>query len=114
MNKHLLGIVLAAGCSSAAPSGTTLPRNAAPGSSQPEELARAYIAQRSPDRDASCFSYASEADTADAVVVAVRERHDDACGGDPGVEPVIARLRVHPSGTLNRYDVVDDAWHRIR
>jgi hypothetical protein len=111
MNKHLLGFVLVAGCSSAAPSATTLPRNAAAASSS--QLARAYIAQRSPDRDASCFAYVDEIDSDGAPVIAVREVHDDACGGDPGVEPVIARLRVHPAGMLERYDVVDDEWHPI-
>jgi hypothetical protein len=99
MNRYLLAVALVAGCGS---------------SPRPVELARSYIAQTSPGRDAGCFSYVSESDTADGVVIAVREHHDDACGGDPGVAPVIARLRVHASGSLDRYDVVADAWDRVR
>lgn len=64
-------------------------------------------------RDPSCFAYMSESSDAIGTVVAVRERHDDHCGGDPGVEPVIARLRVAPSGALEHYDTATDSWQPV-
>jgi len=30
--------------------------------------------------------------------IAVRERHDETCGGDPATEPVVDRFRLHKKG----------------
>lgn len=76
-----------------------------------EDRASAYMTKTA--RDPSCFAYMRESSNAAGTVVAVRERHDGACGGDPGVEPVIARLRVAPTGALERFDTATDSWQPV-
>lgn len=57
-----------------------------------------------------CLAYVVEARTDDAVDVGVRERHGGECGGDPAVEPIVARFRIHRSGAVERYEIVTDSW----
>lgn len=59
----------------------------------------------------SCVTYVTEETTSAYVVIAVRERHDARCGGDPDTAPVIDRFRVEgPSGRILVLDVVEDEW----
>lgn len=59
----------------------------------------------------SCVTYVAEETTAAHVTIAVRERHDARCGGDPGTAPVIDRFRVEEaSGRILVLDVVEDEW----
>lgn len=74
----------------------------------------AYLESRDPAHAAECWSFATEAGPGDYVAVDVRDKHGGACGGDPGVEPIIDRLRVHADGSLQRYDVIHDTWPAAR
>ena len=59
----------------------------------------------------SCLSYVEEAATSRRVTVAVREKHDATCGGDPDVSPIIDRFRVTlATGHIEFYDALEDEW----
>jgi hypothetical protein len=43
----------------------------------------------------------------------VREVHNEKCGGDPEVSPVVDRYQVYRrSGKIERWKPIDDSWHR--
>ncbi|RQP23482.1 hypothetical protein [Piscinibacter terrae] len=43
--------------------------------------------------------------------IAVRERHDETCGGDPATEPVVDRFRLHKKGKrIEWYSVVEGEY----
>jgi len=59
----------------------------------------------------SCLSYMVEERSRQRFDIAVREKHDKQCGGDPSVMPVVERFRVARSPVkLWRYDVVGDRY----
>jgi hypothetical protein len=59
----------------------------------------------------ACLTYVTEATTARHVTIAVRERHDHACAGDPASAPLIDRFRVEvASGRIQFLDVIEDEW----
>jgi hypothetical protein len=59
----------------------------------------------------SCLSYMVEERSIRSFDIAVREKHDKRCGGDPNVMPVVERFRVARSRVkLWRYDVVGDRY----
>ena len=58
-----------------------------------------------------CLAYEIEDSSPARFDIAVREIHDQRCGGDPAVMPVIERFRVGRSPLkLWRYDVVGDRY----
>lgn len=59
----------------------------------------------------SCLSYVEEEATSRRVTIAVREKHDATCGGDPDVSPIIDRFRVTlATGHIEFYDALEDDW----
>jgi len=44
------------------------------------------------------------------VEIAVVEKHNDQCKGDPNTQPVVDRFRVTNSGEITIYDLVDDRY----
>jgi hypothetical protein len=61
-----------------------------------------------------CVTFDTEETTRIYFEIAVREKHNKKCGGDPDTSPVIDRYRVNrASGKLERYDVSNDAWQRF-
>jgi hypothetical protein len=58
-----------------------------------------------------CLAYEIEESSKARFDIAVREIHDDRCGGAPEVMPVIERFRVGRGPVaVARYDVINDRW----
>ena len=58
-----------------------------------------------------CVTFDTEETTRTYFQVALREKHDKKCGGDPDTSPVIDRYRVNrASGKLDWYDAASDNW----
>ena len=58
-----------------------------------------------------CVTFDTEETTRTYFQVALREKHNKKCGGDPDITPVIDRYRVNrASGKLDWYDPVNDNW----
>jgi len=58
-----------------------------------------------------CVSFETEETTRIYFEVAVREKHNAKCGGDPETSPVIDRYRVNrASGKIEWNDAVNDTW----
>lgn len=71
--------------------------------------------QRGPAATKGCLAYEIEEGTRARFDIAVREVHDDRCGGEPSVMPVIERFRiVRRPVAVARYDVVNDRWLACR
>ena len=68
-----------------------------------------------PAASKGCLAYEVEESTASRFDIAVREIHDERCGGAPEVMPVIERFRIarRPVGVA-RYDAVNDRWFPCR
>jgi len=74
-------------------------------------LASWAMERRGPAAAKGCLAYEVEESTRTRFDIAVREIHDDRCGGDPDVMPVIERFRVtRRPAAIARYDVVNDRW----
>jgi len=59
-----------------------------------------------------CVTFDTEETTRIYFQVALREKHDAKCGGDPETSPVIDRYRVNrSSGKIEFYDAAADRWH---
>ena len=56
-----------------------------------------------------CVALVAEGSEAGAVTVAIREKHDAHCGGDPDVSPVVDRYLV-TSDTIKWYDALEDEF----
>ena len=62
-----------------------------------------------------CLAYEIEDSSSGRFDIAVREVHDERCGGDPAVMPVIERFRIARSPVkLWRYDVIEDRYRPCR
>jgi hypothetical protein len=58
-----------------------------------------------------CISFETEETTRTYFEIAVREKHDAKCGGDPETSPVIDRYRINrASGKIEWNDAVNEAW----
>ncbi len=58
-----------------------------------------------------CISYILEGLDDGASSIALREKHDANCGGDPDVAPLLDRFRVNPTkNTVEWYDAVEDEF----
>jgi hypothetical protein len=58
-----------------------------------------------------CVSFDTENTTRTYFEIALREKHDKKCGGDPDISPVIDRYRVNrASGKIERYKAAEDRW----
>ena len=58
-----------------------------------------------------CVTFDTEETTRTYFQVALREKHNKKCGGDPDTSPVIDRYRVNrASGKLDWYEAVSDSW----
>ena len=59
-----------------------------------------------------CVTFETEETTRIYFEIALREKHDTKCGGDPETSPVIDRYRVNrSSGKIELYDAAADRWH---
>jgi hypothetical protein len=101
---HLSFIVLLALVTAPAPAALT--------ESQAIEIVSLAVRQVNPGAPPDrCLAYQVEGKTLRAFDIAVRERHEGSCPGDPGTMPVIERFRVTRSPvTLWHYDVMIDAY----
>lgn len=71
--------------------------------------------RRGPAAARGCLAYEVEESTRRRFDIAVREVHDQRCGGEPDVMPVIERFRVaRKPVAVARYDVVNDRWLACR
>ncbi len=77
----------------------------------PLDRANAYVASQASE---SCRIYIIEPRHGDDVIIDVREKHGGVCAGDPGVAPLVERLRLRSSAPLERYDVATDSWTSVR
>ena len=60
-----------------------------------------------------CVTFDTEETTRIYFQVALREKHNTKCGGDPDTSPVIDRYRVNrASEKIEWYDAVNDSWQR--
>jgi hypothetical protein len=58
-----------------------------------------------------CVMFDTEETTRIYFQVALREKHNKKCGGDPDTSPVIDRYRVNrASGKIERYAATEDTW----
>jgi hypothetical protein len=61
-----------------------------------------------------CMTFMVEDAKKKLVFVVVREKHDEKCGGDPNLAPVVARFKVEPKKKyVGIYDVVDDSYSTL-
>lgn len=59
----------------------------------------------------NCVTFDTEETTRIYFQVAVREKHNTKCGGDPDTSPVIDRYRVNrASGKIEWYSAAKDGW----
>lgn len=69
------------------------------------------LREKPPYSDTKCIFLMEEEHTARQVIVAVREKHDETCGGDPEVAPLLDRFRVSPkTGVVEWYDALEDDY----
>jgi len=62
-----------------------------------------------------CVTFDTEETTRIYFQIALREKHDTKCGGDPETSPVIDRYRVNrASGKIELYDAAADNWQPYR
>jgi hypothetical protein len=58
-----------------------------------------------------CVTFDTEETTRIYFEIALREKHDAKCGGDPDTSPVVDRYRVHrASGKIELYATATDSW----
>src|SRR2546423_11911390 len=58
-----------------------------------------------------CVMFDTENTTRTYFEIALREKHDKKCGGDPDISPIIDRYRVNrASGKIEMYDLPNDRW----
>lgn len=58
-----------------------------------------------------CVTFGTDETTRIYFQVAVREKHNTKCGGDPEISPVIDRYRVNrASGRIEWYNAPEDTW----
>ena len=58
-----------------------------------------------------CVTFETEETTRIYFEVAVREKHNAKCGGDPDISPVIDRYRINrASGKIEWNDAVNETW----
>ena len=71
--------------------------------------------RRGPAAAKGCLAYQIEESSKARFDIAVREIHDDRCGGAPEVMPVIERFRVaRRPVAVARYDAINDRWLACR
>jgi len=71
--------------------------------------------RRGPAAAKGCLAYEVEESSKARFDIAVREVHDERCGGEPSVMPVIERFRItRRPVAVARYDVVNDRWLACR
>ena len=62
-----------------------------------------------------CVTFETEETTRIYFEIAVREKHNTKCGGDPETSPVIDRYRVNrSSGRIELYDAANDSWKQYK
>jgi len=58
-----------------------------------------------------CLSFVAESCDATTVDLAIREVHNEVCGGDPSTAPVVDRFRLHrPSRRIQWYDAANGEY----
>lgn len=74
---------------------------------------RAHAARDGGSR--ACLTYGVDGETPDHIDVVVRERHGNACPGDPATAPVRDRYRIAVKGDrVQRYDPVTGDYVDVR
>ena len=58
-----------------------------------------------------CLMFISDRHDKQAAAFEIREKHDDKCGGDPDVAPIVDRFRVNRSSKqIEWYNVMEDEY----
>jgi hypothetical protein len=58
-----------------------------------------------------CVTFDTDNTTRTYFEIALREKHNKKCGGDPETSPVVDRYRVNrASGKIELYDSANDSW----
>jgi hypothetical protein len=79
------------------------------------DLAAKAMRQLRPSQPLACFAFETEESSRRQFGIAVREKHNRRCGGDPALMPVTERFRVGRSPVrLWRWDVTDDSYVACR
>lgn len=79
--------------------------------SQAIDLVANAMRQVRPTQSAACFAYQTEEISRRQFGIAVREKHNKRCGGDPAVMPVTERFRVSRApARLWRWDATNDSY----
>jgi len=72
-----------------------------------EEEAIALLAQKFPAHSSGCISFLTEIATPEYFEIALHEKHNVDCGGDPATAPTSERFRVYRLNKLiSKYDVI--------
>jgi hypothetical protein len=75
------------------------------------DLAAKAMRQLRPSQPLACFAFQTEESSRRQFGIAVREKHNRRCGGDPALMPVTERFRVSRAPVrLWRWDVSDDSY----
>jgi hypothetical protein len=75
------------------------------------DLAAKAMRQLRPGQSLACFAYQTEESSRRHFGIAVREKHNRRCGGDPAIMQVTERFRVARLPVrLWRWDAVDDTY----
>jgi hypothetical protein len=63
----------------------------------------------------SCLSFLVEEKTKDYIDIAIREKHEGKCEGDPNTSPIVDRFRVHRmTKRIKWYEPAEGEFHPYR
>jgi hypothetical protein len=75
------------------------------------DLVAKAMRQLRPSQSVDCFAFETEESSRRQFGIAVREKHNKRCGGDPAVMPVTERFRVSRApARLWRWGMTDDSY----
>jgi hypothetical protein len=64
---------------------------------------------------ASCLTFLVEEKTKDYIDIAIREKHEGKCEGDPNTSPIVDRFRVHRmTKRIKWYEPAEGEFHPYR
>lgn len=72
-----------------------------------EEEAIGILAQSFSEHTRRCISFVTEATTPDYFDIALHEKHNEECAGDPATSPVSVRFRINRfDKSISKYDAI--------